>query len=303
MKHFLKYGIDKGYTKIGSFAAFMRANLRTTFTYPKTIWYSLRYNAGEKFLLNEYSLYPFNYDLTSEISKDKEPVRLSTNLLTNITEIQALDYRVMPTLEKSNTALVKAFEENLKELYKGFQYNRDNKEYDCPVAVPARVLYGMVNLDHVAYRKGSRADSYYDLETMRFILRCFFRKIEYADTESVTQVMFAMAKLELFAEEFWNELIAVLSTKSFEPEFTKVTPYIPHLFRFKELKDQQNDATYSVIFNETGVNLFVKGYKPVVEAYHAISKASNNNDKINAKEILADLEARFPIVKTHSLSI
>ena len=57
---------------------FLNTNIKTLFTFPKTIWYSLRFNSGEKFILTNTELYPYKYDVILTEEQKNEPIRLST---------------------------------------------------------------------------------------------------------------------------------------------------------------------------------------------------------------------------------
>jgi len=291
MKHAMKYGMDSGLRNVrGYIAAFLKANIRTTFTYPKTIWYSLRYNAGEKFILHSNILYPFKYDIDNSKFQDKEPVRLSTSLITNLLEIQIQQYKqnISPN-QKSVKILTTNFQNNLQELFKLFQYNRENENFDVPVAVPARVLYSLANLNKI--QTGININEKFDKEVLEFMVNCFIKKIEYADADSISQTLFAMNKLNLYEnEESWMIIIQALQGKNFEVEFTHVTPYYPLLFRYKEVEDFSRKDMF---LSELGNKLFILGYKSLFEAFYAIKKATEKNDKINADEVLKNLKQKF----------
>ena len=291
MKHAMKYGMDSGLRNLrGYISAFLKANIRTTFTYPKTIWYSLRYNAGEKFILHSNILYPFKYDIDNSKSQDKEPVRLSTSLLTNLLEFQIQAYKENNyTNEKSVKILSTNFQNNLQELYKLFQYNRENEKFDVPVAVPARVLYSIANLNKID--TGIIINEKFDKEVLQFMVNCFIKKIEFADSDSISQTLYAMNKLNLYEnEESWMRIIQALEGKNFEVEFTHVSPYFPLLFRYKEVEEFSRK---NLFVNEIGNKLFIFGYKTLFEAYYAIKSATEKNEKIHAEELLKNLKQKF----------
>jgi hypothetical protein len=293
MKHFLKYGTDSNFKNFtGYLAAFLKANIRTTFTYPKTIWYSLRYNAGEKFILHSNILYPFKYDMELTNSQEKEPVRLSTSLLTNVVEFQIQPFKKNNfNKQKSLDSLAEKFQATLDELYKLFHYNRDSENFDVPAAVSARVLYAIANINIINQELGKNQLLEFSKETLEFILYCFLKKLEFADSESISQVLYAMSKLNLYENtENWNNIIQTLVGKSFDVEFTRITPYFPHLFRYHEVDDF---TTINMFINELGNKLFISGYKSVFEAYYAISNATQKNNKIHASDVLKSFEERF----------
>jgi len=293
MKHFMKYGTEPSFKNFGGFlSAFLKANIRTTFTYPKTIWYSLRYNAGEKFILHSNILYPFKYDTYVTKSQERDSVRLSTSLLTNVVEFQIQPHKTnIYNREKILESLSKDFNSSFDELYKLFHYNRENNNLDVPAAVSARLLYAIANLDKINKELGQNNNQEFPKETLEFIVKCFLIKLEFADSESISQVLFSLSKLNLYENtENWNTIIKELSGKSFDVEHTKVTPTLPHLFRYQEVEDF---STKHRLFNELGNKLFISGYKSVFEAYYAIINATHKNSNIQASDALKSFEERF----------
>jgi hypothetical protein len=293
MKHFMKYGIDPSFQNYtGYLAAFLKANIRTTFTYPKTVWYSLRYNAGEKFILHSNILYPYKYDLENTHSQNKEPVRLSTSLITNIFEHQIQQFKNYNlNIEKNSKKLNSNFDQDFEELYKIFKYNIENEKFDVPVAVPARVLYAIANYDKIT--KNSKIE--FEKETLEFIVKQFLKKVEYADSDSISQILFAMYKLNMTENaDSWNKILEVLNEKNFDVEFTHVSPSFPHLFRYNELEEGKRKNS-SV--NDLGNKLFLLGYKSVFEAYYAIKNASQNNEEIKANVIINNFKEKFSELK------
>ena len=268
----------------------LTTNLKTTFTYPKTIWYSERYNSGENFLLYNPDFYPYRYDLQVSEEKLNEPLRLSNRLISNISEFKVENYR-----EKINRSIWQvqikdkveySFNSVLEQLYKTYDFNK-NKKLDLPVVVSARTLYA------AAYST-KRNKKEYDNNVLKLILETFIEKIEYADADSISQVLFSLSSYGYYKPDIWNRLALVLEKKKFYPEFTTVSLAYPHLYRYKETKEREfRNST----LDEFGITLFNKGYLTVFEAYYSLLEANKNN--INTKSSLLNLEERFPILKTH----
>ena len=274
---------------------------RTTWQFPKTIWYSLRYNAGEKFLLHVPYLYPYKYNVVVDMNKVKEPVNLSTKMTVGLENLQALYYEKnvlnKPTAGKegNESEFLKNFNFAFFELYKSFEYNIENTKFDVPVAVSARTLYAAAYFGNINAFEGNTYKeieaSEIKSEVLEFILNKFVEKIQYADAELISQVLYSLSKFEHYPTDIWNRLIKELSTKAFEPEFTKVRPHFPLFYRYQEVK---TESVISHYLDARGNELFLHGAKPVFEAYNSISRAAYKNNSIQATEYLTYLEEKFP---------
>lgn len=288
MKHYLYSPVSarSNFQIFNNIKKILKANIKTTWTYPKTIWYSMRYNSGEKFILQDKSLYPYNYDCG--IYQEKDSVGLSTQLLCSIRDHKYYHY-LRKTNEKNKQFLdikeiKKNYNNSFEELVLGYKYNseRSEKEFSMPCAVSARVLYGFTL---------SSASENHKLE--KSILSHFFKKIEYADAESIAQVMYLLAHYNYFKPEVWGKLIEALRGKHFQPEFTAVASTLPHLFRYKEVKKQGLS-----FLDSFGNSLFAEGYLHAFEAYHALSKAQASGQGVDAADLISDLEKRIPLLKS-----
>jgi hypothetical protein len=273
--------------------------LRTTWQFPKTIWYSQRYNAGEKFLLHVPYLYPYKYQVMDQI-KSKEPVHMANNLNASIENLQAIYYErnVLNNPNAGQLANEKefllTFNQAFFELYKSFEYNIENPKFDMPVAVSARTLYAAAYFERINNFEGN---SYKEMEAsqiksevLEFILNKFLQKIQYADAESISQVLFCLDKFNHYPVDIWNRLIQEISNRNFEPEFTKVRPHFPIFYRYHEVSDAQN---CSIHLDKVGNEIFFQGAKPIYETYNAVSRAVYKNNAIQASDYLRHLEEKF----------
>lgn len=258
-------------------AQFVRTNIKTLFTYPKTIWYSLRYNAGEKFILTNLDLYPYKYDAGLTEEQMNEPVRQSTTLLVATRELQLIEYLDEKITKAKREEIVDYFLSSFNELY---YINSLNKEVDLPVVVFARILYAYVLIKEHNY------DVTADINTLNIIADKFIKKVEFADAESISQVLHYLAYVKNTKAD-WGALLDALKKKHFLPEFTKVKNSDPHVFRYIEV---EKDSLKKTNFGEIGNDLYIFGLKPVFDAYHA---CKTMGDSINTSDAIKDLEARF----------
>jgi len=270
-----------------NFKRLLKVNIKTTFTIPKSIWYSIRYNSGENFILNEKSLYPYVYDVSIPQSERKEPVRLSTQLLASVTDLKYLKYcnkNLGENLKYSidHNEINKNLEKSFDELFKTYKFNISNSNFELPAAVSARVLYASAMIN------------YYDKTVHSFIFNTFLNKLEHADADSIAQVLFVLSENNIFEPEKWNPLIDCLSRRLFQPEFTSVSFNMPSISLFRETKTGMNLKH----MNEFGSKLFSEGYLNAFEAYHSLKKAEEKGNGINTG-IIQDLEKRLPLLKTN----
>ena len=91
-------------------------NIKTLYTYPKTVFYSARYNAGERFILDNTELYPHKYDMVLTPEQENEPLRLSTKLFASTREYQVLSVRNVKDYFNNQKRLNENFTTSFKEL-------------------------------------------------------------------------------------------------------------------------------------------------------------------------------------------
>lgn len=279
---------------------FLKANIKFLFTYPKSIWYSQRYNAGEKFILMDTNIYPYFYNYAQNQKESNDPLNISLYLLSATTESYILNYpNLKPNTfsEKTKKEVLEKFSENFQSLNSLINIRlEDQQKLDLPVAFYARILYAGVvansNFAAAAAAAAQSAKKTINEEAYRFCLQKFLEKIEFADAECIAIVMFSLANFGVFEENMWSSLIGNLKAKSFAPEFTHVTNKTPHVFRYEDLDVK---TVKSQCLDEFGNKLFLNGYLPVFQAYSALSKASENG--VEAKDLLSDLVRRFPEIK------
>lgn len=274
---------------------FIKANIKFLFTYPKSIWYSQRYNSGEKFILMDTNNYPYFYNITQNQKEARDPLNMSLYLLTATTETYILNYPNLSKVVKSEKAIKEVsekFTKNFSELNSLFNIRlEDQEKLDLPVAVYARTLFAGV-VANSAFASVSNGKNTINEEVYRFCLTKFLEKIEFADADSIAMTMFSLANFGVFEQNVWRSLIDHLKGKSFTPEFTHVTNKTPHVFRYEEVDTKQIKSQY---LDQFGNKLYVNGYLPVFQAYFALNKAVENG--VNAGDIINDLVAKFPEIK------
>ena len=94
MKH-TKYSILRSLyinPDISYIKQFLFSNIKTLYTYPKSIWYSLRLNSGEKFMLHNPNIYPYTYNGRYSNEIDNEPVNQANKLNANLGELEVISY-------------------------------------------------------------------------------------------------------------------------------------------------------------------------------------------------------------------
>lgn len=278
---------------------FLKANIKFLFTYPKSIWYSQRYNAGEKFILMDTNIYPYFYNSAQNQKEANDPLNTSLHLFSATTESYILNYpNLKPNTfsEKTKNQVSVKFNENFQSLNSLINIRlEDQQKLDLPVAFYARVLYaGVVANSNFAAsaHSGNEGKHTINEESYRFCLGKFMEKIEFADAESISIVMFSLANFGVFEENVWRNLIDNFKGKCFAPEFTHVSNKTPHLFRYEDLDIKEIKSQY---LDQFGNKLFLNGYLPVFQAYSALSKAVEQG--VNADDIVKDLVQRFPEIK------
>lgn len=267
---------------------FLTSNIKTIFTSPKTIFYSMRYNNGENFMMHNKTLYPYQYKVDS-IESSKSSINLAYKLDACIQEL------TLKKLENENSNITKLYtsktietlnnsiDENLIELLKNLRYIT-SAELDLPAGVLARLLYGGLKAENYLRKTYFKSD-----EETKLIIELFMKKIRFADSESLALFMSSIADLKVNDSSIWNQCLEKITELSFEPEFTKVTNSSPHLFRYVEVS---TNSCKSV--SRLSSNVFYEGWRGVFLAYNSIEKAVDMDVK-NSRESLSILTKRFKL--------
>jgi hypothetical protein len=263
------------------FGKHLLTNIKTLYTYPKIIFYSARYNAGEKFILDNTEIYPHKYDFNLNQEQVNEPLRLSTKLFTSTREYQILDKINI----KDYLGGHKKVHESLTGTFSHLYYiNQLNENIDLPVVVYSRILYAHVLIEKKKFHLTVEVKQ----NVLDKILSRFLEKIEYADAESIANVAYYLAHTGHKSSATWGILLNNISTKSFYPEFTKVINKNPFIFRYEEIKEKSNSN-----FDKISEALYLNGYRPVVDLYSSLKKLDLGHD------IQKDLDTRFPDLKKY----
>jgi hypothetical protein len=224
-------------------------NIRLAYWTPKkAILYSTRLQQGEKFLLQNKLLYPYDYS-PSSLEEANKPLNLSISLENSLFEADLIlnysssskaiilknkttDFIISNIIEKANT---------LSKIVNA----EDEKVLDLPVAVYARLIYAKtagvlgkfnLNVSNEAYEKS---------------LRLFLKKLKFADSTSLSMVIFSLAHEGIKDSSTWTLLFEKLENTLFESQFTPVQNSSPHLFKYRELnsleKTQNTDFALMII--------------------------------------------------------
>ena len=242
MKHF-KYSIFRAiYSNpdISYLKQFFSANIKTLYTYPKSIWYSLRLNHGEKFMLHNTNIYPYNYNFLQDNNVDTDPINRANKLNANLTEFEILNYLISNKVnDQYFTNRMPAILSNVKletestyaELIRIVNLV-EGKDLNLPVYIYSQIMYGFnVNFKHKFNEK-------LDVTDKNKLIEKFIEKIEYASAEGVVNAMGYLVNTKNYNAEIWNKLVESLENKEFSPEFTKVCNKTPFLFRYQEVEDK-----------------------------------------------------------------
>jgi hypothetical protein len=276
------------------FRTFIKSNIKLLFTYPKSIYYSQRYNMGEKFLLRDPNLFPYFYNQKLTAQEENNPLNISLSLLTATNESFVLKYPNLKPNAFSITNINNVHEQfkknfaNLNSLITTRSEDRDN--LNLPVAVYSRILYASTLAN-----SGSQNDNhklYLDQVGFEMCVEKFLEKIEYSDSDSIAYVMFALSHFENYNTNVWNLLKNSLNEKYFMPEFSQVSPKEPHVFRYEDVDVKTAESD---LLDSFGNKIFIHGYMPVFLAYTALMKANSNG--VNCVEAINNLNGRFPNIK------
>lgn len=259
MKH-TKYAISRGFYHNPDFKylkQFFEANIRTLYFYPSSIWYSLRLNYGEKFMLYNPNIYPFTYDGANGNRYENQPVNLANKLSSNLTEYEIVTYllktrteeQVLKRLSRDIKVIKSEAESTYEELVKIINLVEENN-IDLPVLTFSQIMNGF-NIGNkykinqsVVIKDGNK------------LINKFLEKIEYSSGEGVVNAMGYLYNTGNWDNNIWNQLISSLNTKEFFPEFTKVCNRSPFLFRYREVgeKDMKN-----ILLDENSNQVFLLG--------------------------------------------
>jgi hypothetical protein len=271
-------------------------NLWPAFVYrKKAISYSDRASAGEDFLLRDFNFFPYSWYSSIKVSDTQDPLNQSTHLIASLSEFQYQFH-----IQKDNPA--KTFEyittENdarnyLSELFRIYKLNLSKPDdlSNLPVVVPARVLYAY----SIFNVNTNNNDNDQEKEIINLIISKFISKLEFADVETISQVIYALNKLKIYDRNLWDPIVGALRTKKFAGEYTEVEIILPFLFRYVETS---RETFFSKYFNRTErinryENFFHKN-KPVHETYLSLKEAAIY---IQDYDILVkELERRFPFL-------
>lgn len=277
------YNFNIQYLKIA-----LQTHLKTCYTVPKSaIYYSARYNAGEDFLLNNKTLYPFRVDNNSS-SKDVSGLHLAYKVDNSLSELNI--YK----LEEGNSKVQSLFSgdklrsindqlsESLADLYKIYKYVEPSKR-EFSAFIIARILYALSQNNSAVSRSNFDEESYIDL------LKSFIEKAKFADSDSLALVLSSLSTKGVFSNEYWTPLLNRLNEVKFEPEFTKVTNTSPHLFYYKESSSEFSKET-----SDFTNKVFFDGYRSILLVYKSLTLASKNNVQ-GSSELLKSISSRVDL--------
>lgn len=279
---------DLSYLKL-----FIKTNIKFLFTYPKTIWYSQRYNAGEKFILRDTNMFPYYYNIDQNNLEISDPINISVSLLTATKESFILRYpNIKPRTfsEKDAKKVQENFDKNFEQLNNILNIRlEDHEKLDLPVAVYARILLAAVvaNSNSDKTLKNSLTKEVYEL-----CIKKFLDKIEFADIESISAVIYSLSAFQFFDDNVWKLLIDNLESKSFVPEYTEVVNKSPHIFRYEELDSNGFSSSY---LDDFGNKVFLNGYFEVFLCFYGLLRASQNG--VEVKSALINIINKFPEIK------
>lgn len=237
-------------------------NIKTCYTQPKSILYSKRLNNGEKFLLSNKTLYPYNFKFSkTESDYSSTTLSLKIDVLFQEFQINEIEMKVQ------DEQLVREIIETYSELSKIIKYNKAD-EIDFPVAVIARYLYFSIRIKDLFKKEENSNDNDSNIKNL---IDLFIKKIQYSDSESLGLFMKYLTLVNNNDSQVWESVHKRLSQVRFEPEFTKVTNYSPHLFQYKEIKEETFTG-----YSDFTVKVFFEGWRSVFYVYQSILYARRN---------------------------
>lgn len=266
---------------------FFKTNIKTCFTNPKTIFYSQRYNNGEKFLLDNKLLYPYNYKLSTK-NQEIDNINLSYKI---DALLQELNFYNLQSDNKNVASLFNNKIDNIKseiishssELLKYIRYVNPS-ELDLPVAVIARILFCLSRSEKLLNKSLCRDD-----EEFHQLIDSFLNKIRFSDAESLSLFLSSLSEKNISDISIWNKAFERLNEISFEPEFTKVTNANPHLFRYVETTKEDSKN-----FSSLASLCYFEGWRGVYLTYNALEKAMSLG-VVHSKETLDHFKKRFDL--------
>jgi len=258
---------------------FLRLNIKIPHFIPRnSINYSQRLFLGEKFLLSNKTLYPYNYSPVSEQSS-QSPVDISLQLETAIVEAAYLhrgDPKIVSQVsDKEKGFIEERITESIEVLGKIIKYS--GEEADLPAAVYARLLYSRC----MAKFAGIGCELINE-EVFNKALGQYFQKIRFADSVSLSYVFCALVRNNIWDKELWRQQFERLEQVYFEHEFTQVTNNGPRLFVYRDLKKDESKVIDSnpygrATFTYMSIKNAVKNN--VAGAEEALDKLSKRVDK------------------------
>jgi hypothetical protein len=263
--------------KLPFFYQLLRTNIKLAFRAPKkSILYSERLQSGEKFMLSNKTLYPYNYAPEGH-NESRSPLITSIFLNNIIGEMEYYDRNKVKLEEKSLNHLEDAILLNLTELNQIIDYNKE-EELDLPVAVYANFLYARkMGIKYLPKLTDPVSD-----DNFYKALRLFEKKIRFSDADSLSQVICALIMNNVCENELWGKIFSRLSEVTFEHEHTMVVNSSPYLFYYQALSKSE-------IFEIPNMAPFGKA----TLTYSMLQTAVSNNIQ-GSQEALKNFSKRIP---------
>ena len=235
MKHLMffkqnswKKMVDFNYLKL-----FLKTNIRMTWGYPKTIFYSERLNSGEKFMLRNYNLFPYYY------SYDNQNLTASYSLESSLNE------EILSKTTNNDGNML--HEKLLNDYY--YLVNQIKSDNELDLDMPFAVLANIIN----AYNMSCTGQIPVNLELedhqIEVILNIIDLKLEFADSASLVKILGFLHQRNI-RNELSDRILGELLNKQFEPEFTMISNRSPFLFRYEEISNKENKLTQQDFINE-----------------------------------------------------
>lgn len=231
-----------------------KTNIRTLFSFPKSIWYSMRYNMGEKFLLHNPYIYPYRYNADTQGEEAHQPLNLARKLDKKVEEkfIHSYALKTGSTwakfVSKDQGKIIEEFNEIMNEVLSVLKYN-DVKTLDFPVFVSTRILLAIAT-----HENNESLDV--NEEGLGKLQEMISAKLDLADAESLAYLVYSLKKLNINNKDLLQRALDELSNKYFEFEFTLVNHKSPFYFRYEEVKKENIG---SKALNNLGNKLFFQG--------------------------------------------
>lgn len=266
------------------FKTLFQTNIRLAYWTPqKAILYSTRLFQGEKFLLQNKLLYPYDHSPKSNEEANK-PLSLSISLENSLFEADTfLDYLLegepKHIKDKHSEQVLTNIVEKADILGLTIQVE-DESKLDLPVAIYARLIFAKVVGNII------KLDLKVSDETFDKTLRLYLNKLRFSDSNSISMVIYALAFRGNRDPNVWKLLFERLGQVSFESEFTKVNNCSPHLFKYRELDSIEKDYQSG----DLALHLASVGLQKAVE-----------NKISGASEALSQLESRIKLISNQEV--